>query len=101
MKYMAQDLGGTSFTILLVLENANGHLSFFVHPEWRSLVRLEDVNFISELLMDFLERADEQPKALFEQLSSLGVGPLMILETGDRISDFPSLSGLITRFVQL
>jgi hypothetical protein len=101
LEYKAQALGGTSFTTLLVLEIANDQLRFFVHPEWRSLVQLEDLNYINDLLIDFLERAKEQPAALFKQLSSLGVGPLVTHHTGERISDYPHLLELFSRFVQL
>ena len=101
MEYRPQSLGGTTFTILLVFEDANGGLRFLVHPDRRSLVQQEDVNYINDLLLDSLERVDEQPAPLFKQLSSLGVGPLVTQQTGERISNYPSLSELLSRFVQL
>jgi hypothetical protein len=99
--YRPQSLGGTTFTILLVLEDANGDLLFLIHPNWRSLVQLVDVNYINDLLRDFLERAKEHPSDLFEQLSSLSVGPLATEQTGEQISDYPSLLELFPQFVQL
>jgi hypothetical protein len=84
-----------------VFEDANGGLRFLVHPDWRSHIQLEDVNYINDILRDFLERAEEQPKALFEQLSSLGVGPLVTQQIGERITDFPHFLELSSRFVQL
>ena len=101
MEYRAQNAGGTSHTILLVLEDANGWLRFLVHPDWRSLVQFADVKYINDILIDFLERAQDNPEALFEQLSSLGAGPLVALQTGQQISDHPSLFGLMPQFVQL
>jgi hypothetical protein len=59
------------------------------------------LEYIGSLLHDFLGRAKEQPAALFEQLSSLAVGPLVTQETGERISDHPVLFELSSRFVQL
>ena len=101
LEYRAQGAGGTSFSILLVFEDANSSLRFLVDPNWRSLVQLEDVNYINDLLIDFLERAKEQPKELFKQVSSLEVGPLVTQQTGEKISDYPFLLSLLSRFVQL
>jgi hypothetical protein len=74
-----------------VFEDANGGLLILAHPNWRSLVQREDVNYVNDLLIDSLERAEDQPRALFEQLSSLGVGPLVTQQAGERISDYPYL----------
>jgi hypothetical protein len=101
VEYRAQSSAGTSFTILLAFEDVNGGLQFLVHQNWRSLVQLEDVNYIDGLLIDFLDRAEEQPAALFAQVSSLGVGPLVTQQTGQRISDYPSLSEQFSQFVKL
>jgi hypothetical protein len=56
---------------------------------------------MDSLLRDFLNRADEQPAALFKQLSSLGVGPLIASEVGKEISNHPRLMDLVSRFEQL
>ena len=101
LEYRARGLGGASFTILLVFEEAKGALRFFVHPDWRSLIQQEDVNYISDLLIDALERAEEQPAAFFRQLSSLGVGPLVTQQTGAQVSDCPSLLNILSEFVRL
>ena len=84
-----------------MFEDANGSLRFLVDPNWRSLVQLEYVNYINNLLIDFLEREKEQPKELFKQVSSLEVGPLVTQQTGEKISDYPFLLNLLSRFVQL
>jgi hypothetical protein len=94
-------MGKVSSIILLVLEDAKGNLRFLVHPDWRSVVQTEDSKYIESLLDDFLERAKEQPAPLFKQLSSLGVGPLVTRESGKKISDYPHLLELCSRFVQL
>jgi hypothetical protein len=59
------------------------------------------LEYIGYLLHDFAGRAKEQPAELFEQLSSLGVGPLVTQATGERISDHPALAQLSSRFVPL
>jgi hypothetical protein len=84
-----------------VFKGASGSLHFLVDPGWRSIVRVLDVEYIESLLRDFLERAKERPAALFEQLSSLSVGPLVTQETGERISDHSALAELSSRFVPL
>ena len=66
LAYRAQDFGGATPVILIVLEDAKGGLRFLVDPGWRAVVRAEDVEYIESLLGDFLERAKEQPATLFE-----------------------------------
>jgi hypothetical protein len=101
MAYRAQDSAGATPIFLIVFKDASGSLRFLVDPDWRSVVRALDVEYIESLLHDFLGRAKEQPAALFEQLSSLDVGPLVTQVTGDRISDHPALAELSSRFVPL
>jgi hypothetical protein len=88
-------------TILLVLEDGKSALQFLVHPDWRTIVEAEDLDYIESLLMDFTERAKLHPGALFKQVSSLEVGPLATKEVGSNILDRPPLSELCSRFVQL
>jgi hypothetical protein len=61
----------------------------------------KDFLYLDSLLKDFVERAKLDSPALFKQLSSLGVGPLVTQEVGSNISDHPILSELCSRFVQL
>jgi hypothetical protein len=84
-----------------VFKDASGSLQFLVDPGWRSIVCERDLEYIGSLLHDFLGRSKEQPAALFEQLSSLDVGPLVTQETGVRISDHPAIAELTSRFVAL
>jgi hypothetical protein len=84
-----------------VLKDENGSLRFLIHPELRSIVEGEDLAYIEDLLQDFLERAKQDPEALFKQLSSLGVGPLVVNEIGSNLCDCPSIQKLSSQFVQL
>jgi hypothetical protein len=84
-----------------VLKDTSGGLRFLVDPGWRSVVPVLDVEYIESVLRDFLERAKDHPAGLFEQLSSLAVGPLVTQETGQQISDHPILLELSSRFVPL
>lgn len=87
--------------ILLVLKDGEGNLDFFVHPELHTVVADHDLTYLEALLKDFVERAKLHPAALFEQLSSLGAGPLVAHEVGSSISNHPPLLKLYSRFVQL
>jgi hypothetical protein len=86
---------------LLVLEDGEGSPRFLVHQELRAIVSDKDLPYLESLFKDFLERAKLNPAALFKQLSSLGVGPLVTQETGSNISDYPYLLKLYSRFVNL
>lgn len=101
MEYRTQGVSGPGPIILLLLEDAKDGLRFLVSPDWRSIVQPEDLEYMDSLLLDFLERTKEQPATLFKQLSSLGVGPLVTQETGERISDHKPILELCSRFVQL
>jgi hypothetical protein len=87
--------------ILLVLEDGKSGLQFLAHPDWRRIVEAEDLDYIESLLQDFKGRAKLHPGALFKQVSSLQVGPLVTHEVGSRISDHPPLIELRSRLVQL
>ena len=86
---------------MLVLEDEQGNLRFLVHPQLRSIVTDRDLSYLESLLGDFVERAKLHPAALFKQLSSLGVGPLVTHETGSSLSDHPPLLNLCSRFVRV
>jgi hypothetical protein len=84
-----------------VLKDGAGRLHFLIDPGWRAIVQAKDVKYIESLFTDFLERAKERPTVLFEQLSTLAVGPLVTQETGEQIADHPALFDLSSRFVHL
>ena len=87
--------------ILLVLRDKEGSLRFLVHPELQAVVRGEDLIYVESLLRDFQLRAGLHPDALFKQLSSLGVGPLVTHETGSIPSDQLSSMEVCSHFVRL
>jgi hypothetical protein len=101
MAYRAQDSARATPIFLIVFKAASGSLHFLIDPGWRSVVCARDLEYIGSLLHDFLGRAKEEPAALFEQLSSLGIGPLVTQAAGERISDYPALAELASRFVRL
>lgn len=101
LEYRTPDWNKAASILLIVLEDAKKGLRFLVHPEWRSTILANDVDYVDSLLRDFLERAKVHPETLFKQLSSLGVGPLVTHATGTSISDHPTLSELCSRFVEL
>jgi hypothetical protein len=84
-----------------VLEDGKSGFQILIHPDWREIVKAEDLHYIESLLRDFAERAELYPSALFTHLSSLGVGPLVTNEVGSRISDHPLLFELRSRFARL
>lgn len=53
------------------------------------------------LFQDILERSKLNPDALFKQLSSLAIGPLVIGEIGMNLADRPLLHELSTGFSEL
>ena len=84
-----------------MLRDQEGNLSFLVHPELRTIVQKNDLEYLEALLQDFLERAKLHPEALFKQLSSLGVGPFVAREVELDFVDHPSLREISSGFVEL
>ena len=84
-----------------MLRDQEGNLSFLVHPELRTIVQKNDLEYLEALLQDFLERAKLHPEALFKQLSSLGVGPLVAREVELSFVDHPSFREISSGFVEL
>jgi hypothetical protein len=73
-------------------------LCFSVSPELGQIVRGEGLAYIESLLKDFVERAKTCPAELFQQLCSLAVGPLVTVEVGTRLSEYPRLKELSSQF---
>jgi len=92
---------GTAPVILLALRDEAGHVRVVVHPLLTSLVRKEDLVYLQSLLQDFLTRAEFDPGGLFNQLSSLGVGPLVTQAVGEDLRDYPTLQELASEFEPL
>lgn len=87
------------FVILLAVKDEAGGLSFLVHPDLRKYVREEDRDYLDSLLEDFSERAKLDSEALFQQLCSLAVGPLIPCQVGELLAEYPQLMELSARFV--
>jgi hypothetical protein len=87
--------------LLLVLRNEKGSLQFLVHPDWRSTVQSEDLKYFDCLFCDFLERAETYPDDLFEQISSLGVGPIVTQEVGMGLHEHPFIQKFTSELVDL
>ena len=72
-----------------------------VHPELRAIVQPEDIGYVQALLQDFLERAKLDPNALFKQLCTVGIGPMVTGDIGTELADRPLLLELSSRFAEL
>jgi hypothetical protein len=87
--------------ILLVLKDRSDCLHFRVSPKLQQIVRGDDLEYILSLLPDFVIRSKQQPAALFRQLCSLGVGPLVVHEVGTKFTEHPGVAELSSQFVDL
>jgi hypothetical protein len=68
--------------VILFLGHPSGSLRVLCHRDWRNIVGVEDLEYVSDLMDDFRERARSTPDALFRQVSSLSVGPLVTYAVG-------------------
>ena len=84
---------------MFVIQDETGDLHFLVSPKLGQVVQGNDMAYIDSLLRDFIERAKLHPGDLFQQLCSLSVGPLVTLEVGSHLTNYPRLQELSLRFV--
>jgi hypothetical protein len=84
-----------------VLKDERGNLRLMVSPDLRTIVQGDDWAYLDPLLADLQDRARLQPAALFKQLSSLGVGPLVAHEVGRELNEHPHLKDLPNFFIDL
>ncbi len=85
LEYRAEESSGPSVlerVIILFLRTESGTLRVFSHQDWRTIVHFKDHNYVRDLLDDFKERARSSPDALFQQVASLSVGPLVTYAVG-------------------
>jgi hypothetical protein len=87
--------------VLLVLKDEQNDLRFLTHPALHTVVSGDDFTYIQSLLKDFLERVKREPADLFRQLSSLGVGPLVMHDVGSDLANNSSLLKIASSFVEL
>ena len=67
---------------LLFVDDHQEALRVFVAPDLDENIHLDDLPYIDSLLKDFLERSGLDASALFQQVSSLAVGPIVTHFTG-------------------
>jgi hypothetical protein len=85
---------------MLVLIEGDG-FQFFLNPDWREFVREEDLRYIELFIPDLKERAQQFPRELYDQLSSLSLGPLVTAEVGSNLFERPSFRDLPSQFDRL
>jgi hypothetical protein len=84
-----------------MLRPRNRPLQILVDPNWRDMVQLTDWAYIGEILADFKQRALSDPEALFVQVKSLAVGPLVTHSEGTRVAEHPGLLERVGTFIEL
>jgi hypothetical protein len=65
------------------------------------MVHEEDFPYVDAMLRDFIQRSAEQPRELFRQLSSLGVGPLVTQQAGSDFEDHSAVRERVAEFAPL
>jgi hypothetical protein len=68
--------------IVLLVEDDEEPLRVFVTPNLEELVDKDDQPYVDALLADFLKRSKAHAEGLFQQVSSLSVGPMVTHRTG-------------------
>jgi hypothetical protein len=78
-------------TIMVLVRHDRHGLKIFRHPSLWKIVIPEDHHYFSRLLDDLHLRARHEPDRLFQQMSNLGVGPLVTRKCGELATNGPGL----------
>ncbi len=73
---------GAEVPILLAHMNSHRGLSLFFNPRWNEIVECGHQDYVHSLLDDLAVRAKSDPDAVFQQVTSLGVGPIVTRNVG-------------------
>ncbi len=81
LEYSAEgERKATSSPVIIAALDEECNLSIFFDPDWRKYVCSRDQPYFESLLKDFAVRSKSDSRRLFEQLSSLSVGPLVAVD---------------------
>jgi hypothetical protein len=86
--------------VMVVFEDCSRHLRFLIHKELSQIVPQNDLEYIESLFSDFKERVKIDPDALFKQLTSLSVGPLVNIGNQQLSPAFPNMPELSSKFIE-
>ena len=86
--------------VLLVIDSSDG-IRLLVAPDLASIVCEDDRAYIDELIADFVKRSAQLSGSLFQQLSSLSVGPLVTQKLGMVGQDDLDLKRYCSNFIAL
>ncbi|WP_420238054.1 hypothetical protein ACOBR2_00150 [Telmatobacter bradus] len=85
---------------MLVIDSSDG-VRLLVAPDLASIVCEDDRAYIDELIADFVKRSAQLSGSLFQQLSSLSVGPLVTQKLGLVGRDDLDLKRYCSNFIAL
>ena len=81
--------GSLSFPLCLIALNvvsdqraSEGSATLYVSPSWRTLIEQRDMEYVSELLLEFSEDCKEDGAKLIKRLSNLQLGVVRTKQAG-------------------
>jgi hypothetical protein len=87
--------------VAALLVDDGGGVQIFADPRLQEIVHEDDLAYVESLLNDFVKRAKLHPTDLFEQVSSLAVGPIVTHRKGTTSTDSDYLKSFCSNFQQL
>ena len=87
--------------IFVVVQLPTGGLRIYIRPDWQAIILPSDQEYITSLLSDFEIRISTDPDALFEQLSSLAVGPLITYDCESDPTRHSRILEMASQFVDI
>jgi hypothetical protein len=96
--YFTQERASAENVITILVELRSGAWKLLVRHGWRKVVASDDQRYVGELLADMKSRISVDPNSLFQQLSSLSVGPLITHSVGGQVHDNPQMAVMLRNF---
>jgi hypothetical protein len=76
--YGGKPIPGTDLLVATIKET--GELSLFVNAQWRDFVSSKHQEYMHDLFEDCKARKRVEPEVLFQEVSHLQVGPILVRE---------------------
>jgi len=100
LAYSANGSLSAEHVFTIVAELRSGICKLLVRPGWTAMIAADDHSYVHEMLSDMRSRLSDDRSSLFQQLSSLSVGPLITYSAGGGVQHDPQIAMMLLEFVE-
>ena len=101
LAYSAHGVPSADIVFAILAELRSGAWKLLVRSGWPAIVLIDDQSYVREMLADMKSRVSEDVEELFQQLSSLSVGPIITYAVGQDAQSDPKLAVMVRDFIEI